>query len=174
MAISKIHLVWLLCVALAFGVAAASVPAHGSGRVRRHYDFFIRDANYTRLCSEKTILTVNGEFPGPTIFASKGDVVLVNVHNQGDQNVTIHWHGVDQPRNPWSDGPAYITQCPIQPGNTFTYRIIFSEEEGTLWWHAHSDFDRATVHGAIVIHPRRGAAYPFRKPHREIPIILGE
>ncbi|XP_048533586.1 putative laccase-9 [Triticum urartu] len=176
MAISKIHLVWLLCVALAFGVAAAAVPAHGSGSgsVRCHYDFFIREANYTRLCSEKTILTVNGEFPGPTIFARKGDVVLVNVHNQGDRNVTIHWHGVDQPRNPWSDGPAYITQCPIQPGNTFTYRIIFSEEEGTLWWHAHSDFDRATVHGAIVIHPRRGAAYPFPKPHREVPIILGE
>ncbi|XBI48483.1 hypothetical protein VPH35_112206 [Triticum aestivum] len=174
MAISKIHSVWLLCVALAFDVAASAVPPHGSGRVRRHYDFYIREANYTRLCSEKTILTVNGEFPGPTIFARKGDVVLVNVHNQGHQNVTIHWHGVDQPRNPWSDGPAYITQCPIQPGNTFTYRIIFSEEEGTLWWHAHSDFDRATVHGAIVIHPWRGAAYPFPKPHREIPIILGE
>ncbi|XP_037451324.1 putative laccase-9 [Triticum dicoccoides] len=172
----KIHLVWSLCVAFTFAVAAAAAPAQGSGsgRVRRHYDFFIREANYTRLCIEKTILTVNGEFPGPTIFARKGDVVLVSVHNQGDQNVTIHWHGVDQPRNPWSDGPAYITQCPIQSGNTFTYRIIFSEEEGTLWWHAHSDFDRATVHGAIVIHPRRGAAYPFPKPHREIPIILGE
>ncbi|XBI48485.1 hypothetical protein VPH35_112208 [Triticum aestivum] len=172
----KIHLVWSLCVAFTFAVAAAAAPAQGSGsgRVRRHYDFFIREANYTRLCIEKTILTVNGEFPGPTIFARKGDVVLVSVHNQGDQNVTIHWHGVDQPRNPWSDGPAYITQCPIQSGNTFTYWIIFSEEEGTLWWHAHSDFDRATVHGAIVIHPRRGAAYPFPKPHREIPIILGE
>jgi laccase len=82
-------------------------------------------------------------------------------------------HGVDQPRNPWSDGPAYITQCPIQPGSKFTYRIILSEEEGTLWWHAHSDFDRATVHGAIVIHPKRGTAYPFRKPDKEIPIILG-
>ncbi|KAF7018646.1 hypothetical protein CFC21_031912 [Triticum aestivum] len=174
MAISKMHLVWSLCVAFTFAVAAAAAPAQGSGRVRRHYDFFIREANYTRLCSEKNILTVNGEFPGPTIFARKGDVVLVNVHNQGHQNVTIHWHGVDQPRNPWSDGPAYITQCPIQPGNTFTYRIIFSEEEGTLWWHAHSDFDRATVHGAIVIHPRSGAAYPFPKPHREVPIILGE
>ena len=25
-------------------------------------------------------------------------------------------HGVKQPRNPWSDGPVYITQCPIKPG----------------------------------------------------------
>jgi laccase len=39
---------------------------------------------------------------------------------------------VDQPRNPWFDGPEYITQCPIRPGANFTYRIVFSEEEGTL------------------------------------------
>ncbi|KAM0008993.1 putative laccase [Helianthus debilis subsp. tardiflorus] len=59
-------------------------------------------------------------------------------------------HGVKQPRNPWSDGPEYITQCPIQPGDSFNYKIIFSVEVGTLWWHAHSDWSRATVHGAIV------------------------
>ncbi|PVH66970.1 hypothetical protein PAHAL_1G397000 [Panicum hallii] len=134
----------------------------------------IRTANYTRLCHRKSILTVNGRFPGPTIYARKGDVVTVDVHNQGDKNVTIHWHGVDQPRNPWSDGPEFITQCPIQPGASFTYRIVLSWEEGTLWWHAHSDFDRATVHGAIVIRPRRGTSYPFKKPHKEIPIFLGE
>jgi laccase len=83
-------------------------------------------------------------------------------------------HGVDQPRNPWFDGPEYITQCPIRPGANFTYRIFFSEEEGTLWWHAHSDFDGATVHGAIVIHPKRHHHHPYPKPHGEIPVILGE
>jgi laccase len=82
-------------------------------------------------------------------------------------------HGVDQPRNPWSDGPEFITQCPIRPGGNFTYQVILSEEEGTLWWHAHSDFDRATVHGAIVIHPKRGTTFPFKKPDKEIPVILG-
>jgi laccase len=34
---------------------------------------------------------VNGQFPGPTIYARKGDVVTVNVHNHGDKNITIHW-----------------------------------------------------------------------------------
>jgi hypothetical protein len=62
-------------------------------------------------------------------------------------------HGVKQPRNPWSDGPENITQCPIKPGKNFTQEIIFSDEEGTLWWHAHSDWTRATVHGAIIISP---------------------
>ena len=133
----------------------------------------ITETNVTRLCHEKTILTVNGQFPGPTIHARKGNVVFVNVHNRGRKNITLHWHGVDQPRNRWFDGPEFITQCPIRPGAKFTYRIVFSDEEGTLWWHAHSDFDRATVHGAIVVRPKLGSAYPYPEPHKDIPIILG-
>lgn len=139
-----------------------------------HHEFVIQEANYTRLCHTKSILTVNGQFPGPTINARKGDTIVVKVVNHAEYNITIHWHGVDQPRNPWSDGPEYITQCPILPGGEFNYEIILSDEEGTMWWHAHSDWDRATVHGAIVIHPENGSSFPFAKPHKEIPIILGE
>ncbi|KAM3209106.1 hypothetical protein ACQJBY_063661 [Aegilops geniculata] len=171
MGIAKIPVVvWLLGAVLALGVSVS--PAQGART--RHHDFFIKESNYTRLCKERTVLTVNGQFPGPTIYARKGDLIIVNVYNQGDKNITIHWHGVDQPRNPWSDGPEYITQCPIRPGGNFTYRVILSEEEGTLWWHAHSDFDRTTIHGAIVIHPKLGTTFPFKKPHKEIPVILGE
>lgn len=52
-------------------------------------------------------------------------------------------------------------------------KVIFSTEEGTLWWHAHSDWSRATVYGAIVIYPRLGTTYPFTQPYQEVPIILG-
>ncbi|KAK8963025.1 putative laccase-9 [Platanthera guangdongensis] len=138
------------------------------------HDFIVREKRNTRLCLTKKILTVNGKFPGETIYARKGDTVIVRVHNKAKYNVTIHWHGLSQPRNPWSDGPEYITQCPIQPGANFTYRLFFSEEEGTIWWHAHSGWDRATVHGAIIVHPRKGTVSPYRKPYKEIPIILGE
>uniref|UniRef100_A0A0E0QZJ0 Plastocyanin-like domain-containing protein n=1 Tax=Oryza rufipogon TaxID=4529 RepID=A0A0E0QZJ0_ORYRU len=51
----------------------------------------ITETNYTRLCHKKSILTVNGQFPGPTIYARKGDLVIVNVHNNGNKNITIHW-----------------------------------------------------------------------------------
>ena len=78
-----------------------------------------------------------------------------------------------QPRNPWSDGPENITQCPIQPRKSFTYEVIFSDEEGTLRWHAHSDWSRATIHGAIVILPQIGTTYPFLKPYAEKVLILG-
>ncbi|GLT26723.1 hypothetical protein SLA2020_017690 [Shorea laevis] len=139
-----------------------------------HYKFVVKEVPYTRLCSTKNILTVNGQFPGPTIYVQKGDIIFVDVYNRGSYNVTIHWHGVRQLRNPWSDGPEYITQCPIQPGEKFRQKIIFTTEEGTLWWHAHSQWSRATVHGAIVIYPKMGTSYPFSEPDAEIPIILGQ
>ncbi|GLT59092.1 hypothetical protein SLA2020_319310 [Shorea laevis] len=139
-----------------------------------HYKFVVKEVPYTRLCSTKKILTVNGQFPGPTLYVNKGDTIVVDVYNRGNYNITIHWHGVKQPRNPWSDGPEYITQCPIQPGAKFRQKIIFTTEEGTLWWHAHSEWSRATVHGALIVYPKMGTSYPFPKPNVEIPIILGE
>ncbi|KAL3639287.1 Laccase-15 [Castilleja foliolosa] len=140
----------------------------------RRYTFVVKEACYERLCEKKTILTVNGKFPGPTIEVHKGETIFVDVYNKGQENITLHWHGVKQPRNPWTDGPAYITQCPIQPGKSFSQQVIFSKEEGTLWWHAHSDWSRATVHGAIIVYPSPGTPYPFPKPDGEVPIILGE
>ncbi|KAK4390173.1 Laccase-15 [Sesamum angolense] len=134
----------------------------------------VKEASYKRLCEKKTILTVNGKFPGPTLKVHRGETIVVDVFNRGKYNITIHWHGVRQPRNPWTDGPEYITQCPIQPGSSFSQKVIFSKEEGTLWWHAHSGWFRTTVHGAIIIYPKPGAPYPFTKPLADVPIILGE
>nr|GEZ80945.1 laccase/diphenol oxidase family protein [Tanacetum cinerariifolium] len=144
------------------------------GALQRHYEFSVEEASYTRLCETKAILTVNGQFPGPTLHAREKDTIWVKVHNNGRYNITIHWHGVKQPRNPWSDGPEYITQCPIQPGDSFNYKLIFSIEVGTLWWHAHSNWMRATVHGVIVLHPRKAKYLPFSPPDQEAPIVFGE
>ncbi|KAK4773476.1 hypothetical protein SAY87_028495 [Trapa incisa] len=137
-----------------------------------HYDFVVKETNVTKLCVEKSILTVNDSFPGPEIRVRKGDTAYVNVHNQGHYGITLHWHGVKQPSNPWSDGPEYITQCPIEPGANFTYQVIFTDEEGTLWWHAHSDWTRATVHGAIIILPKEGTTAPYPEPDGEEVIVL--
>ncbi|KAL3513988.1 hypothetical protein ACH5RR_026705 [Cinchona calisaya] len=145
-----------------------------SQALTHRYSFVIEETPYTRLCSTKNILTVNGQFPGPTLRIRQGDTAIVNVHNKGKENITIHWHGVKQPRYPWSDGPEYITQCPIMPGKSFTQVIELSDEIGTLWWHAHSDWSRATVYGALIVYPKKGDSYPFPKPHAEVPIILGE
>lgn len=82
-------------------------------------------------------------------------------------------HGVRQIRTGWSDGPEFVTQCPIRPGESYTYRFTIQGQEGTLWWHAHSSWLRATVYGTLVIRPTEGEAYPFPKPKRESVVQLG-
>ncbi|RLM58508.1 laccase-15-like [Panicum miliaceum] len=137
--------------------------------------FLVSQVNMTHLCKETLVTVVNGQLPGPVINVTEGDSVVVHVVNKSPYNMTIHWHGVKQRLNCWADGVPLITQYPILPNQNFTYRFDVSGQEGTLWWHAHIPCLRATVHGAIVIRPRHGPSmYPFTKPHREIPIIIGE
>jgi len=77
-------------------------------------------------------------------------------------------HGVRQVRTGWADGPAYITQCPIQTGQSYVYNFTVAGQRGTLWWHAHISWLRATVYGALVILPKLGVPYPFPAPHKEV------
>ncbi|XP_038725046.1 laccase-14-like [Tripterygium wilfordii] len=165
---SKIQVLFLQILGL--WLLGRFLHCHGLAR----YTFVVKEAPYTRLCTNSTILTVNGQFPGPTLHVNTGDTIIVDVYNQANYNITIHWHGVKMPRYPWTDGPEYIAQCPIQPGSNFSQKIIFSDEEGTLWWHSHSDWSRATLYGAIVISPKNGTNYPFPTPDEDVPIILGE
>ncbi|XP_068638148.1 laccase-4-like [Aristolochia californica] len=143
----------------------------------RHYKFNVVVKNYTRLCSTKPILTVNGQFPGPTVYAREGDNVLVKVVNHVNYNVSIHWHGIRQLRTGWADGPAFITQCPIQPKQSYVYNFTITGQRGTLLWHAHIAWLRSTVHGAIVILPKLKipyVPYPFPTPDKERVILLAE
>ena len=82
-------------------------------------------------------------------------------------------HGVRQLRSGWADGPAYITQCPIQTGQVYVYNFTLTGQRGTLFWHAHISWLRATLYGPLVILPKRHASYPFPQPEKEVPIIFG-
>ncbi|OIT04932.1 PREDICTED: laccase-4-like [Nicotiana attenuata] len=154
-------------------LAACLFPLVVECRIR-HYKFNVVMKNTTRLCSSKPIVTVNGKFPGPTIYAREEDTVLVKVVNHVKYNLSIHWHGIRQLRTGWADGPAYITQCPVQPGQNYVYNFTITGQRGTLFWHAHILWLRATVHGAIVILPKLGVPYPFPKPNHEAVVLLAE
>ncbi|XP_031091251.1 laccase-7-like [Ipomoea triloba] len=150
---------------LASFLASAAVVEH---------TFHVKNLTVTRLCRRQVITAVNGSLPGPTLRVREGDTLVVTVFNESPYNLTIHWHGVFQILSGWSDGPEFVTQCPIRPGHSYTYKFKITRQEGTLWWHAHVSWLRATVHGALIIRPREGHSYPFPKPYREVPILLGE
>ncbi|KAI3519246.1 hypothetical protein L1887_08273 [Cichorium endivia] len=157
---------------LLFGFMAL-VSLHAEAATKK-YQFDVQVSNVSRLCHAKPIVTVNGRFPGPTIYAREGDRVIINVSNHAQYNMSIHWHGLKQYANGWADGPAYITQCPIQTGNSYVYDFNVTGQRGTLWWHAHILWLRATVYGAIVILPQQGTPYPFPKPDSEQVLVFGE
>lgn len=90
------------------------------------------DGNGDKLC-----LKINGQYPGPTIRAEWGDNVVINVHNKMQDNGTsMHWHGVRQYHSVGSDGVNGITECPLAPGDSKTYRFQ-ATQFGTSWYHAH-------------------------------------
>ncbi|XP_061339642.1 laccase-7-like [Gastrolobium bilobum] len=150
---------------LTISLASAAVVEH---------TFNVGNFSVQRLCKQQAITAVNGKLPGPTIKVREGDTLVVHVFNKSPYNLTIHWHGIFQLLSGWSDGPEYITQCPIPSGSSYTYKFNITGQEGTLWWHAHSSWLRATVHGALIIRPRLGHSYPFIKPYKEVPILIGE
>ena len=63
----------------------------------------------------------NEQVPGPLIRIREGDHVVLNVHNELPESTTVHWHGLDVSNE--MDGPADITQDPIEPGESYRYEF---------------------------------------------------
>ncbi|KAK3595589.1 hypothetical protein CHS0354_009546 [Potamilus streckersoni] len=85
----------------------------------------------------RLVAVFNNTMPGPPIIVYEGQEVIVHVKNKlKSESVTIHWHGLHQTGTPWMDGVPFVTQCPILPGQTFTYTFK-AEPKGTFWYHSH-------------------------------------
>ena len=71
---------------------------------------------------ERPVVGVNGKWPCPPIHATVGDRIQVTIHNRlGNESTSIHWHGIQQKGTNAMDGPPGVTQCPLLPGDSFTY-----------------------------------------------------
>ncbi|KAG9077165.1 hypothetical protein FS749_010973, partial [Ceratobasidium sp. UAMH 11750] len=102
-----------------------------------------------------------GATPGPTIVADEGDQVSVKVINNGDEPITIHWHGIEQQGTPWSDGVPGITQYPIAVGHSFIYNWT-ATQMGYHWYHSHYQLQVDDgLRGDIYLHPKPDRASPF-------------
>ena len=103
----------------------------------------------------RLIATVNGMFPGPDIIVYEGQTVVVHVKNMmRSHSTSIHWHGLHQSGTPWMDGVSWVTQCPINPGQSFTYEFK-AKPKGTFWYHSHTGAQRSMgVFGAFIIRER--------------------
>ncbi len=119
--------------------------------VTRQFDLAVRRASWELVGGVRTdAVTFNGTVPGPTIRVTEGDTVEVTVRNELDEPTSVHWHGLHVPNA--QDGVAGITQDPILPGSTFSYRFV-APHAGTFMYHAHGPRSREQID--------RGLAAPF-------------
>jgi FtsP/CotA-like multicopper oxidase with cupredoxin domain len=102
----------------------------------------------------------NHQVPGPRIRVVQGDHLRINFENHLPESTTLHWHGLIVPNT--MDGPAEITQEPIQPGQTYVYEFVV-QQAGTFFYHTHDHVDRQQalgLYGALIIDPLQPPALP--------------
>ena len=100
----------------------------------------------------RPFIGVNGLIPGPTLIVNEGQNVIVNIKSLLLAEVTsIHWHGMHMHNTPWMDGALLISQCPINPGETFRY-YFKAEPTGSFWYHSHKVTQRSDgLYGALIV-----------------------
>ncbi|KAK4783940.1 hypothetical protein SAY86_018308 [Trapa natans] len=127
----------------------------------RHFRWNVESIFWSPDCIENSVMAINGKFPGPTIRAKAGDTVVVRLTNKlNTEGVVIHWHGIGQRGTPWMDGTASISQCPINPGETFIYTFVV-DKPGTYFYHGHYGMQRsAGLYGSLIV--EAAAAEPFQ------------
>ncbi|KAI4091883.1 MAG: hypothetical protein LQ344_003840 [Seirophora lacunosa] len=102
----------------------------------------------------------NQQYPGPWIQACWGDSLEITVINKLTHNgTTIHWHGLRQYQTLEHDGVNAITQCPIAPGDSYTYRFR-AMQYGTTWYHSHYSLQYGDgMAGPLTIHGPSSSDY---------------
>lgn len=98
-----------------------------------------------------------GYSSGP-VRAAAGEILEVTLRNDLPEDTTIHWHGIAL-RNDM-DGVHDLTQGPVRPGDTFTYRFLVPDS-GTHFFHPHTglQLDRALYEPLVIDDPDEAGEY---------------
>jgi hypothetical protein len=118
-----------------------------------YYNFDITNTTVAPDGIRRMALLVNGQMPGPRIEANWGDTIIVTINNKLQANGTsMHFHGIRHFNSSEYDGVPSVTQCPIAPGDSMTYKFIASSY-GTSWYHSHFAIQTwQGVFGPMIIH----------------------
>jgi len=132
------------------------------------YDLYVKDTLVNYAGKEKRAIAVNGQIPMPTLTFTEGDTAEIVVHNQLKESTSLHWHGVFLPNK--EDGVPWLTQKPIEPGTTYTYRFPIIQH-GTHWYHSHSGLqEQIGMYGSFVMLKKQNDP-TFRKGIDDLPTV---
>ncbi|WP_268848808.1 multicopper oxidase domain-containing protein [Flavobacterium aestivum] len=138
------------------------------------YDLYVRDTIVNFTGKPKRAIAVNGQIPMPTLTFTEGDIAEIYVHNELEEDTSLHWHGLFLPNK--EDGVPNLTQMPIKPHtiHKYTFPII---QNGTHWYHSHTELqEQIGMYGSFVLNKRANDP-TFRKGIDDlptVPVILSE
>jgi FtsP/CotA-like multicopper oxidase with cupredoxin domain len=121
-------------------------------------------------------MAFNGQVPGPLITVNPGDRVRFFVQNQLDQPFALHLHGLTLPNA--MDGVPFITQDPIMPGHSWTYRFTIKDPPGMYVYHSHFNSAEQVgsgLYGPLIVAPQHGWLGVYgENPDVETSLFLGD
>ena len=130
------------------------------------YDLYVADTTVTYGKKPRRAIAVNGQIPMPTLTFTEGDTAEIYVHNNLDEETSLHWHGLFLPNK--EDGVPYLTQMPIKPHSTYVYKFPIVQH-GTHWYHSHSELqEQIGMYGSFIMNKRKEWDIPT------LPIVISE
>lgn len=130
------------------------------------YDLYVKDTTVNFTGKLKRAIAVNGQIPMPTLTFTEGDTAEIYVHNELNEETSLHWHGLFLPNK--YDGVPNLTQMPIKPHTTHLYRFAIIQS-GTHWYHSHTGLqEQIGMYGSMILNKKKEPVIPT------VPIILSE
>lgn len=130
------------------------------------YDLYITDTVVTFGKKSKRAIAVNGQIPMPTLTFTEGDTAEIYVHNELNEETSLHWHGLFLPNQ--YDGVPNLTQMPIKPHTTHLYKFPIIQH-GTHWYHSHTQLqEQIGMYGSFIMNKRAEWDIPT------LPVVLSE
>ena len=131
-----------------------------------HYDLHIKDTTVNFTGKLKRAIAVNGQIPMPTLTFTEGDTAEIYVHNDLNEETSLHWHGLFLPNQ--YDGVPNLTQMPIKAHTTHLYKFPIIQH-GTHWYHSHTGLqEQIGMYGMFIMNKRNELDIPT------LPVVLSE
>jgi CopA family copper-resistance protein len=130
------------------------------------YDLFITDTIVNFTGKAKHAIAVNGQIPMPTLTFTEGDTAEIYVHNELNEETSLHWHGLFLPNQ--YDGVPNLTQMPIKAHTTHLYKFPIIQH-GTHWYHSHTGLqEQIGMYGMFIMNKKKEWDIPT------LPVMLSE
>ena len=118
------------------------------------------------------VLAYNGQFPGPTWVARRGDTVSVSLHNGLSEPTITHWHGLHVDFA--NDGGPRVA---IGPGQSYEYKFPIIQRASLNFYHPHPDMLTGKqvclgLAGAFVIRDAEEDELALPAGPYEVPLVI--